>query len=588
MSGKRTYFTKLSKIESNTFFFSAKAQLTDKICLVCPQFSCPGTTTEVVMELIDAQHTTQQVLLAELNPASVEPFSELFGTKGLKVVHARSALEVRSLRKQVNFCACIVVDDLEDIGGLEMVRELHQFTNDIPLVLIADLQNRRIPLEEVSIGWNGCYMIKDSECKYIDSAYSWIDSTLNTASEGHPTDRSRFEASESRELLHSQRLESVGMLASGIAHDFNNILMAILGNASIAKDKIGRDHEAFRFVNIIEQCAERASALSNSLMRYAKGEKSDWVPISLPDHIDELLNLIGTGLPGHVKIEKDFESVPPVEGDATKLQQVIMNLCLNAGDAMNERKLHATAGAYVATLHIAIHPAQLLSDQIFEHTVASEALERGFIRVDISDNGIGMSASTVQNIFRPFFTTKKSGRGLGLSSVRGVVEEHGGFIEVSSEPGSGTTFSMYLPCCEVTVDEPEDVMMGVLSSSAILVIEPDEESRRLIGLSLQFMDYQVLLVESLDEGLAAFLNHSDQVAMILMKIDDPSQGARQALESLRRVNENVPIVVTCGAPREQVMPLIRPNLADCHVPEPIQPDVLLRVIAEILRKRSQD
>src|SRR5690606_5661039 len=247
------------------------------------------------------------------------------------------------------------------------------------------------------------------------------------------------EGDGNRELLRSQRLESVGMLASGIAHDFNNILMAILGNASIAKDKIGKDHEAQRFLNIIEQCAERASALRTSRMRYARGEKSDWVPIHLPDHVDELLNIISTGLPGHVMIEKDFENVPPIEGDSTKLQQVIMNLCLNAGDAMNERKMKSNGREYVGTLSISIQPASLSRDQITEHHIEPASLERGFIRMSFSDNGSGMSANTLDNLFQPFFTTKKSGRGLGLSSVRGIIEELGGFITVDSELEVGTT-----------------------------------------------------------------------------------------------------------------------------------------------------
>jgi signal transduction histidine kinase len=538
------------------------------------------------MELKNSENFRRKVLLAEHRDDSMRIFTELFGNAGLELVHVNSAREARQHSNADSFCACIVVDDLDDECGLELIRTLHSASHDIPLVLIADVQTRRIPLEEVSIGWNGCYIIKDRQGKYIESAFSWITSALNALQKNQASGQSNIEASDNRELLHSQRLESVGMLASGIAHDFNNILMAILGNASIAKDKIGRDHEAFRFVNIIEQCAERASALSNSLMRYARGEKSDWIPIFLPDHVDELLNIISTGLPGHVIIEKHFQTVAPVEGDATKLQQVIMNLCLNAGDAMNERKIHSGGQSYIGTLSISIQPASIEQQQILEHEISEEVLSRGFIRMTIGDNGTGMAESTVQNIFRPFFTTKKSGRGLGLSSVRGVIEEHGGFIEVSSEPGLGTVFSVYLPCCELQIEEDEDELMAVFSAATVLVIESDEEMRRLIGLNLQHMEYQVLLVENLDEALGVFFNHRNQIALILLNIANPEAGALQSLESLRRINESVPIVITTEAPRERVQAILDAGLATEYVQQPLKPDVLVRVIGEAIKKSN--
>lgn len=538
------------------------------------------------MELINTENFKRKVLLAEQCSESTRNFTDLFGNVGMELVRVNSASEARQHNQRDNYCACIVVDDLEDESGLELIRTLHNAAHEIPLVLIADVHTRRIPLEEVSIGWNGCYIIKDREGKYIESAFSWITSALTASRNNQPSGQSNAEVSDNRELLHSQRLESVGMLASGIAHDFNNILMAILGNASIAKDKIGREHEAFRFVNIIEQCAERASALSNSLMRYARGEKSDWIPIFLPDHVDELLNIISTGLPGHVIIEKNFQTVSPVEGDATKLQQVIMNLCLNAGDAMNERKIHSSGKSYVGTLSISVQPAQIEQQQIEDHEIGAEVLSRGFIRMTIGDNGTGMAPSTVQNIFRPFFTTKKSGRGLGLSSVRGVIEEHGGFIDVSSELGLGTIFSVYLPCCEMQIEEDAEELMAVFSAATVLVIESDEEMRRLIGLNLQHMDYQVLLVENLDEALGVFFNHRDQIALILLNIANPEDGALQSLESLRRVNESVPIVITTEAARDRVQGILDAGLATEYVQQPLKPDVLLRVIGEAIKKST--
>ncbi|MCB1216155.1 hypothetical protein KDL44_02100 [bacterium] len=478
------------------------------------------------------------------------------------------------------------MDDLENGSGLDLVRELHRHDDAAPIVLVADITRRRIPLEEVSIGWNGCYILRDKQSNFIQSAHSWIMHALQVVEQERDTSRRGSDSSENRELLRSQRLESVGMLASGIAHDFNNILMAILGNASIAKDKIGRDHEAQRFLNIIEQCAERASALSTSLMRYARGEKSDWIPIYLPDHVDELLNIISTGLPGHVMIEKEFEKVQPVEGDATKLQQVIMNLCLNAGDAMNERKVRSGGQSYMGVLSIGIHPAEPSQQQISQHAVDEQRLSRGFVRMDISDNGIGMNQNTLQTIFRPFFTTKKSGRGLGLSSVQGIIEEQGGFIDVVSEPGVGTTFSVYLPCCENFRDE-DSLLSEMLSEPAVLVVESDEEMRRLLALNLQNTDYQVLLVANVDEALAVFLEHQSQISLILIGLAGSLMQSSRDLESLRRVNESTPIVVTTELEREELQPLFEAELATDYVHQPFKPDVLVRVIRDVIRRSGR-
>ncbi len=525
--------------------------------------------------------------MAGLSAESLPSFSGLFRRHSLEILHAGSAAEARSIFDQGGICAYIVVDDLPDEAGLDFVRELHARDKTLPIVLVANSKRHRMPLEEVSVGWAGCYILQDSEARFIKAAYTWIMSALQTSRQDKTAFADGQTEAENRELLHSQRLESVGMLASGIAHDFNNILMAILGNASIAKDRIGKDHEAYRFVDIVEQCAERASALSNSLMRYARGEKADWVPINLPDLVDELLNIISTGLRRHVLIEKDFLQVQPVSGDTTKLQQVIMNICLNAGDAMHERRLQQDPASYVSTLSIRIRPAALTEEELLRHAVDLSCLARGFVRMEISDNGMGMSESTLKNVFRPYFTTKKSGRGLGLSSVQGIIQEHGGFIDVTSVPGSGTTFSIYLPCCEI--ETPDDAQtLELLTDSAVLVIDPDEEQRRQTGLNLQHRDYQVLLVDSLDEALAIFLEHQSRVSLVLISVANLGSGTMRDLESLHRVNVHTPLVVMNEAESSAAQYLFTAGLATDYVQLPCRPEVLVHVVGDAIRRGRLD
>ncbi|MBI4832915.1 MAG: PAS domain S-box protein [Candidatus Lindowbacteria bacterium] len=238
-----------------------------------------------------------------------------------------------------------------------------------------------------------------------------------------------------QQLLHAQKMESIGTLAGGIAHDFNNLLAGILGYASLTKTKISNKNDIFRYVDTIEKSAIRAADLASQLLAFARGGKYDSRPVDLNSVIDETLKIIARTFEKSIEIETSFlASLPTVEADAGQLQQVLMNLCVNARDAMPD------GGKLIIETNV--------SSLTVEYAMTHAGSQPGsYVCFSVTDTGVGMDEKTMQRIFEPFFTTKPQGKGtgLGLAMVYGVVRNHGGFVSVHSEPCKGSIFRVYLP-----------------------------------------------------------------------------------------------------------------------------------------------
>jgi PAS domain S-box-containing protein len=238
-----------------------------------------------------------------------------------------------------------------------------------------------------------------------------------------------------QQLLHAQKMESIGTLAGGIAHDFNNILGGIIGYAALTKSKMTRDHPFFAYIDAIERGGLRAAELTSQLLAFARGGKYKVQPVDLNAVVDETLKIIGRTFNKSIDIQvRPARDLPTIEADAAQMQQVLMNLCVNASDAM------PTGGKMIVETSVST---------ITEELAAAHAGARPgpCVNLIVTDNGIGIDGETVQRVFEPFFTTKEEGKGtgLGLSMVYGVVTNHGGIIQVASEPGKGTTFRVFLP-----------------------------------------------------------------------------------------------------------------------------------------------
>jgi PAS domain S-box-containing protein len=347
------------------------------------------------------------------------------------------------------------------------------------------------------------------------------------------TERKQLE----QQLFQAQKLESIGTLAGGIAHDFNNILGGILGYASFMKTKIEQDHPFYNYIDTIEKSAVRASELTAKLLAFARGGKYDVKPIDINRIIDETLQIIGRTMDKSIEIELHRDaSLPTVEGDGGQIQQILMNLCLNARDAM------PAGGKLIIETRLSV----LDSDYVNRHLGAKMGPH---VTIYVTDTGIGMNEETKQRIFEPFFTTKEKGKGtgLGLSMVYAVAKNHGGFVSVYSEPGMGSTFKVYLPACgKPEVKTPASLGMPEGNNELILVVDDEAAICSLAKDALETYGYRVMTTQNGVEALDVYARHKDDISAVILDMVMPKMGGHEAFLRLKALNPNVKALLSTG------------------------------------------
>ena len=339
-------------------------------------------------------------------------------------------------------------------------------------------------------------------------------------------------------VLEVQKLESLGVLAGGIAHDFNNLLVAILGNASLALLDLPEDSPARQSIVDIERAGQRAGELARQMLAYSGRSRLVMEPVELSELVRELLTLLQVSIGKGVIIKLDLPDEPVVvDADAAQLRQVVMNLVINAADAIGDRS---------GTIAIRVHHLRATLDYLSD--VHPEAgLEPGnFAALEVSDTGIGMDAETQARIFDPFFTTKFAGRGLGLAAVLGIVRGHHGALRVYSEVGHGTTFRIVLPLSAsspVPSDPADDAWRG---TGRILVVDDDAMVRTVARRLLESFG---LTVDDVADGRTAIDRMSAEPAgydAVLLDLTMPEISGPEVLARLRRIRPDLPVVVMSG------------------------------------------
>jgi two-component system, cell cycle sensor histidine kinase and response regulator CckA len=344
------------------------------------------------------------------------------------------------------------------------------------------------------------------------------------------------------EQLHqAQKMQAIGTLAGGIAHEFNNVLGAIIGYTSLLKNMMKENHPFFGPVTTIERSAERAADLTRKLLGFARGGKYRADPVSLNDVVHRVLPIIQRTFDRAIAIESRLEDpLPSTEGDMGQLEHSLLNLCLNARDAMpNGGRLSIeTAAAEIGEEFVALHPW---------------ARTGGFVRLTVTDTGVGMTAETRKRIFEPFFTTKKpgpgGGSGMGLAMVYGAVKNHGGFIEVHSDPGRGTTMSLFLPVGWRTRQEDLSPAAHTVrgGTETILVVDDEPALRDLAETVLSSAGYRVLAVGNGEEACAVLQQDREKkIGLVLLDIEMPGMGGKQAFLTMRGIRPKVPVLIATG------------------------------------------
>ena len=380
-----------------------------------------------------------------------------------------------------------------------------------------------------------------------------------------------------RRLFESQKLDSLGLLAGGIAHDFNNMLMGVLGNASMALDEVPRGSFLDECLQDVEIAAKNAAGLAKQLLAYSGRGRFVVEPVDLAAVVIEMTKLLEASIPKSVRIRFQLEpDVGAVQADVSQLRQVLMNLILNASQAIGER-----SGVITVALSCMDCDAAYL-----DTTFAGEGLVEGhYVYLEVSDTGVGMDAETLQRIFDPFFSTKEQGRGLGLAAALGIIRGHKGAIKVYSEPDRGTTFKVLLPRCGDSVVPAVSKPPGeqaFLASGTVLVVDDEEPVRRVAARILRTLGFDVLVAEDGREAVAIYSARKDEIVLVLLDMMMPRMGGERTFTELRRIEPEVRVVLTSGYnEQDAVVSFVGRGLAG-FIQKPYPKSELERVVREAL------
>jgi two-component system cell cycle sensor histidine kinase/response regulator CckA len=379
----------------------------------------------------------------------------------------------------------------------------------------------------------------------------------------------------------AQKLESIGVLAGGIAHDFNNLLTGIMGNAGLARRAVlaGRYEKAADMLQDVLKASERAADLTRQLLAYAGKGQFVIQPVDVCKLVTEVSTLIRASISKKITLVMDIpDECPAVEGDRTQLQQLVMNLVINGGEAI---------GDHAGTLTLRIRTEHFTERRERLRTAGFPISSGDYVRIDVIDSGEGMNQETRDRIFEPFFTTKFLGRGLGLSAALGIVRGHRGAIGVLSEPGKGTTFTVLLPVLRQpghfrrsgAEPLPERDVQGV---GTVLVVDDDHAVRSLAESVLSEAGYAVELAEDGMQAIERLRQLGGRISLVLLDLTMPQLGGAEAALELRRLQPDIPLVAMSGYGDVEVMERFSGARIDDFLPKPFSPDQLAAKVRDVL------
>lgn len=340
------------------------------------------------------------------------------------------------------------------------------------------------------------------------------------------------------QLLRAQRMESIGTLAGGIAHDLNNILSPILMAVEILKLKTN-DEDALQWLSILQTNSERGADMVKQVLSFARGIEGERIPLALRSLVKEITKILSETLPKSILIKTNIAAdLSLVSADATQIHQVLMNLCVNARDAMPRGG------------ELSINLENISVDENYVLTNL-DAKPGDYVLISVTDTGTGIKPDVVERIFEPFYTTKDVGKGtgLGLSTALTIIKSHSGFINVYSESGNGTRFEIYLPAIENPQSfSVEKTVTGLPKGSGelILLVDDEEPIRLITKGTLESFGYRVLTANDGTEAIALYAQHKDQISVVLTDMMMPFMDGQATIRALSKINPNVKIIAASG------------------------------------------
>jgi signal transduction histidine kinase len=421
------------------------------------------------------------------------------------------------------------------------------------------------------------YVVKSSES--FDKMPRIVERALREwrlIKERQRADAERFEME--RRLLQSQKLESLGVMAGGIAHDFNNLLTAILGHADLALLTLPPGAPARANMQEIVKASRRAADLCQQLLAYTGKGKFVIQPVGLDELIVEMDQMLRTCVSKKVHLNLGLHrNLPKIDGDPNQLRQVIINLVMNASEAIGEE-------SGVVTISTGVEPCD--RDHLRD-THLDDGLKEGlYVTLEVRDTGCGMDQVTRERVFEPFFSTKFTGRGLGMAAVLGILRSHGGAIKVSSELGAGTVFKLYFP---VSVKEDVIIPLGApqeeeawQGEGTVLLVDDEQQVLDVAGRMLQILGFTVKTARDGIEALEAYGGPKGEIVCVLLDLTMPRMSGEEAFEVLRRLDRDLPIIISSGYSENDVAARFADREVSGFIQKPYRFSELRRVLRRVV------
>ena len=380
------------------------------------------------------------------------------------------------------------------------------------------------------------------------------------------------------QMLHAQKLESLGVLAGGIAHDFNNLLIGILGNAGLAAMELVNDSPAAYRVEQVKRAAERASDLTNQLLAYSgRGTVSKQL-VNLSSVVDEMCRLLETVVSKKAMLRFDLMiDLPPCDADPTQLRQVVMNLITNASEAIGDHE-------GVITVHTGV---MYCNESYFTDGIPEVRLPEGWYSyIEVSDTGEGLDDSQLNRVFDPFFTTKSSGRGLGLAAVLGIVRAHGGSIKARSSRGVGTAFRVLLPAQPgtgvVRIHSPGDALREWRGKGTVLVVDDEPVVQEVARGILERYGFDVLSAGDGRAAIELYRRFQNNVVAIVLDLTMPVMDGDEAFARLRSIRDDVPVILSSGYTQPASVGRLLRGERTTFIQKPYRPVRLVETLRQVL------
>lgn len=381
-----------------------------------------------------------------------------------------------------------------------------------------------------------------------------------------------------QQLQHAQKLESLGVLSGGIAHDFNNILAIIIGYCSLAAFD---PENAANHVSEIEKAANRAAGLCRQMLTYAGKAQLTMAMVDMRLLVDDMISMLTATLPRNVHITADRTAgMPPIYADASQLRQVVMNLIINASEAIGKEQGEVRVSLTETTI-MAGHP---------ENDYHGKPVPPGkYLRLVVTDTGCGMSEETKQRIFEPFYTTKFTGRGLGMSAVLGIIMSHGGALQLFSRIGEGTTFKVYLPVQARDLADDGTIPSTISSvpwqgSGTILLVDDEDEIRRIAATLLGRFGFTVLEAANGRDALAVYREHGAEITVVMTDVGMPIMDGYELCRELKKLDHRLPIIISSGFGDADVNAQVGGEAIAGVINKPYNPAMLQEVLQRVVER----